>query len=129
MKFDLRLALLLVLGVTDEMTDEQLVAEVQRLRLAEAPAAEPGEPIRYTLKRPIDIAYNAGKDNERIEQLTELTMRTDIDAADMMATDGVEGENAQMIAMIAQLTGQPVAVIRRLKAVDYGFFVERLAKL
>jgi len=95
----------------------------------EAAADQPFAPIHRRLEHPVKIVFNAGKDNERVEELAELAMRADIEAGDMMAADGHEGENAKMIALIAQLTGQPFAVIKRLKKADYGFFVERLMEL
>lgn len=87
------------------------------------------EAITHTLKVPIEKVFAAGTDGERVEIVTQLTMRTDIEAGDLLATDEHEGEIAKSIAMIAQLTGESFAAIKRLKKDDFGFFVERLTGL
>lgn len=74
----------------------------------------------FPLKRPIVTTFNAGKPDERKEELTELTLRTHLTARDLRVTDGHPGEVAKAIAMIAHLSGQPVRIIDELHPDDFA---------
>lgn len=81
------------------------------------------EPRRYQLKQPVTVTFRSSS-GERQEQLTELTLRTEIKAKDLRAIDGHDGDVAKAIAMIARLSGRSIAEIDELGAEDFGELAE-----
>lgn len=88
--------------------------------------SDPETSVTRTLTKPLKQVFNAGKPDERVEEITTITMRTDVLAEDLMAADAHEGDAAKAIAIIAQLSGLPFATVRKLGRDDFGFFADKL---
>jgi len=72
--------------------------------------------FKHTLVHPITITLK-GPSGERQETITEIEV-VKPKAGDMVAVDGVEGENNKELAMLAHLSGQPRRVIDELELED-----------
>lgn len=59
--------------------------------------------------------------------IEQLTVRTDIRAKDFNAGDAVEGANAKMMRIVAQLANVPPSTIADLAAKDWVEVMEKLA--
>lgn len=73
---------------------------------------------RITLSKPITYTIGTGED-ARQETVTELRVRPEITAGDLMAMDTHSGEMAKALALIAQVTGQPFIVAKLLPLADF----------
>lgn len=73
---------------------------------------------RIALSEPITYTIGSG-DDARQETVTELIVKSKITAGDLMAMDAHSGEVAKMLALIAQVTGQPFIVAKSLSIADF----------
>lgn len=73
---------------------------------------------RIKLKKPIVYTTGTGDDAKQ-ETVTELIVKSEIVAGDLMAMDAHAGEIAKMLALIAQATGQPFVVAKKLSIDDF----------
>lgn len=76
-----------------------------------------GEPIVYTLKHPVETHFRPKGGEERIETLTEVTMRRP-KARDLRVMDRYPGKVAQALALIQTLSGLNPAQVDELDAED-----------
>ncbi len=58
----------------------------------------------YTLKHPITVVFNKGKDDEREEQILEVTLRR-LKGRDLRATDACPGQASMVLLLISKATG------------------------
>ncbi|ESQ78515.1 phage tail assembly protein [Asticcacaulis sp. YBE204] len=73
----------------------------------------------YELSRPIKYAVKDG--NGTVEKtITHIKIKDDVEAGDLEVADDVDGVTKKNIAVIAHLSGHPVALIRKLSPKDYA---------
>lgn len=75
------------------------------------------------LSQPLKTIFRQG-DTERAETITEVTVRVDVRAKDLRCMDGVNGEVAKTIALIAHLTGLMVKQVDDLPVADFAKLAE-----
>lgn len=72
--------------------------------------------VVYKLQYPIAATYGSGAE-ARDETIFEISLRRPI-AKDLLITDGVQGEVAKTLAVIAQLSGLPRVLVEKMDAAD-----------
>lgn len=81
--------------------------------------ADKAATMKIVLKKPIPFEE---------QTLTELTLRTEITAGDLMAGDG-HGEVGKLIHIVAALAAVPPSTIKAMAAVDFMRVSEKLGPL
>lgn len=75
------------------------------------------EPLIHPLKHPVTFTFNAGKDNERIEEIAEVAIRRP-KGKDLRLADAQGGDMANQLKLIAQLTGLTIVQVDELDGED-----------
>ena len=74
-------------------------------------------PATHVLIHPVTVKFNAGRADEREEEIREVTLRR-IKGKDLRLVDTTHGEIATSLAMIARLSGLAIAQVDELDSAD-----------
>ena len=83
-------------------------------------AARTPNTIKFVLKKPVPV--DGG-------EVSELTVRTDMTAGDLMAGDGAKGDIGRVVLIAAELAGVPPSTIKAMDAGDFMRLSEKLGPL